>query len=348
MSFTAEQGECSASMMRPSAQMLEFHNGLTMAHLLSVLAEAGVADEVADGPLPVEELAKRTGTNADALHRVLRAVASKGVFTEVSPRVFGITPLGATLRSDAHDSMRELFRFQGHPCMLQAYAAIGHSLRTARPAFEHAHGASLYTYLEQRPDLTELFSGAMGNAARQLQRSALDAYDLSAARRLVDVGGAHGHLMADILSRYPHLKGVVFDQPHVVPGAVDVLTKAGVADRAETVGGDYLRDVPADGDVYTISHVLHQLSNAEAVTLLANVRSVMAPAGRVLVIDPVIPDGDVPHPGKFMDITMLILTQGRDRTELELADLFGQAGLRHVETLLLLDPSSLVVAEALS
>jgi hypothetical protein len=336
--------ESAKGVMQSTVQMLEFHNGLSMAHILSVLAEIGVADQVTDGPLGVEELAERTGTNADALYRVLRAAASKGVFTEVLPRTFGLTPLAATLRSDVDGSLRDIFRLQGQPSMREAYAAIGHSVRTGEPAFEHVNGNTLFSYLGERPELSELFSSAMGNAARQIQRPVIDAYDLSDVRRLIDIGGAHGHLVAAILSRYPKMNGVVFDLPNVVPGAADVLAEAGVADRAEMVGGDYLRAVPAQGDAYMISHVLHQVNDAEAVTVLTNIRKVMAPVGRVLVIDPVIPAGDLPHPGKFMDITMLTLTQGRDRTEPELTGLFEQAGLRHVETVSLSAPSSVVVA----
>jgi predicted O-methyltransferase YrrM len=346
MPGVGKPNENANGVMQSTIQMLEFHNGLGMAHLLSVIAEIGLADQLTDGPLGVEELAERTGTNADALYRVLRAVASKGVFTEVSPRTFGLTPLSATLRSDVDGSLRDVFRLQGQPCMQQTYAAIGHSVRTGEPAFEHVHGTTLFSYLTERPELSELFSSAMGNAARQIQRPVIDAYDLSGVRRLIDIGGAHGHLVAAILSRYPEMKGVVFDLPNVVPGAADVLTEAGVADRAEMVGGDYLHAVPAHGDAYTISHVLHQVSDAEAVTVLTNIRKVMNPVGRVLVIDPVIPEGDLPHPGKFMDITMLMLTQGRDRTEPELAGLFEEAGLRHVETVALSAPSSVVVAMA--
>jgi predicted O-methyltransferase YrrM len=346
MSGVGKLNENANGDMQSTVQMLEFHNGLGLAHILSVIAEIGVADQVTNGPLGIEELAERTGTNTDALYRVLRAVASKGVFTEVAPRTFGLTPLAATLRSDVDGSMRDVFRLQGQPCMQEAYAAIGHSVRTGEPAFEHVHGTTLFSYLAERPELSELFSSAMGNAARQIQRPAIDAYDLSDVRRLIDIGGAHGHLVAAILSRYPKMNGVVFDLPNVVPGAADVLTEADVADRTEVVGGDYLRAVPAQGDAYTISHVLHQITDAEAVTVLTNIRQVMAPGGRVLVIDPVIPEGDLPHPGKFMDITMLLLTQGRDRTEPELAGLFEQAGLRRVETVALSAPSSVVVAMA--
>ena len=326
------------------SQMWDFHSGLRMGFMLSAIAEIGIADELVEGPLPVDELAQRTGSNADGLYRVLRAMASKGVFTETSHRVFGLTPLADILRSDTENSLRDVFRLQGKHFMRNAYAEIGYSIRTGKPAFDHVNGEGLFTYLARHPEMNELFSGAMGNAAGQTQQSAVEAYDLTGVRRLVDVGGAHGHLLASILSRYPAMKGVVFDQPHVAPGAQRVLAEAGVLDRAELVGGDYLASVPAGGDAYVISHVLHQLSDREAITVLTNIRRVMDPAGRVLVIDPLLPEGDVPHPGKFMDITMMALSEGRDRTEAEFAEVFAKAGLRLADTVGLNTASSVVVA----
>lgn len=328
----------------PAVQMTEFHSGLRMALLLSVLAELGIADELGEGPLPVEEIAERTEAHVDGLYRALRAVASKGVFTEVEPRVFGLNEVAQTLRTGVQGSMRDIFRLQGQQFMLHAYADIGHSVRTGEPAFEHVHGTGLFSYLGERPEMSDLFSRAMGNAARQVQRAAIDVYDLSGVRCLVDVGGAHGHLVSAILSRYPQMSGVVFDRPEVVPGAAKVLAEAGVADRAELVGGDYLESVPAGADAYVISHVLHQLSDSEAVTVLRNIRSAMDPAGQVVILDPVLPEGDTPHPGKFMDITMMALTAGRDRTEAELGAVLAEAGLRLVETIALAAPSSVAVA----
>ncbi|MFM9611947.1 methyltransferase [Streptomyces niveiscabiei] len=326
------------------SKMWDFHSGLRMGFMLSAIAEIGIADQLVDGPLSADELAERTGNDPDGLYRVLRAMASKGVFTETSRRVFALTPLAEILRSDTPHSLRDVFRLQGKHFMRNAYAEIGYSIRTGRPAFDHVNGEELFTYLARHPEMNELFSGAMGNAAGQTQKSAVATYDLTGVRRLVDVGGAHGHLLASILSRYPDMKGVVFDQPHVVPGAERVLAEAGVLDRAELVGGSYLEAVPPAGDTYVISHVLHQLSDAEAITVLSNIRRVMDPAGQVLVIDPVIPEGDAPHPGKFMDITMMALSQGRDRTEAEFAEVFGKADLRLTGTVGLDAPSSVVIA----
>jgi hypothetical protein len=327
------------------SKMMEFHSGLRMGFMLSAVAEIGVADQLADGPLSADDLAERTGSNADALYRVLRAMASKGVFTEVSRRRFDLTPLAEILRSDAPNSLRDVFRLQGQKFMRNAYAEIGYSIRTGEPAFDHVNGMELFAYLARYPEMNDLFSGAMGNAAGHTQQAAIEAYDLTGMRKLVDVGGAHGHLLASILTKYPDMEGAVFDQPHVVPGAEQVLRDAGVLDRAELVGGNYLESVPAGGDVYTISHVLHQLSDAEAVTVLTNVRRVMSPDGRVLAIDPVIPEGDAPHPGKFMDITMMALSRGRDRTREEFAEVFEKAGLRLIDTIGL-GASSVVVGAA--
>ncbi|WP_461013658.1 methyltransferase [Streptomyces daliensis] len=326
------------------SRMWDFHSGLRMGFMLSAIADIGIADQLVEGPLSVDELAERTGSNADGLYRVLRAMASKGVFTETSHRVFGLTPLAEIMRSDTANSLRDVFRLQGKHFMRNAYAEIGYSIRTGRPAFDHVNGEELFAYLARHPEMNELFSGAMGNAAGQTQQAAVEAYDLTGVRKLVDVGGAHGHLLASILARYPDMEGVVFDQPHVVPGAERVLDEAGVLDRAELVGGSYLESVPSGGDAYMISHVLHQLSDSEAITVLANVRRAMNPTGRVLVIDPVIPEGDAPHQGKFMDITMMALSRGRDRTEAEFIEVFEKADLRLVDTIGLASPSSVVIA----
>lgn len=327
------------------AAMMGFHSGLRIGHMLSAVAELGVADELVGGPLPVDELASRTSSNGDALYRVLRALASRGVFTEVSRRTFGLTPLADTLRSDAERSMRDMFRLQGKPFMRDSYGAIEHTIRSGEPGFEHVNGTTLFEYLSARPEMTELFSKAMGNGARQVQRAAVAAYDFSGITRLVDVGGAHGHLLAMILGQYTKMRGVLFDQPHVVSGAGEFLRDTGLADRIEVVGGSYFDAVPSGGDGYMMSHVLHQLSDEEALTVLGNIRDAMTGDGCLMIIDPVLPEGDTPHPGKFMDITMLALTRGRDRTEEELRELLDKAGLRLAETVALEAPSSIVVAK---
>lgn len=328
----------------PSVQMMQLLYGSLVAHLVTVVAELGVADLVADQPRPVEELAGSTGTNPDALYRALRTLAGQGVFTEVTPRTFGLTPLAATLRTGGSGSLRDYARYWGLPERQRAFAELGYSVRTGRSAFAHVHGIDWWSHLAANPQQDALFNDVMGYLARQLHAAAIEAYDLSDVRRLVDVGGGHGHLVATIVRRYPGLSAVVFDQPHVVAGAEVVLAEAGVGDRVELVGGDFFDSVPVGGDAYVLSMILHDWSDVEAAAILGNVRAAMDPTGRILVIDTVIPEGDTAHFGKLMDIVMLACLTGRERTEAEFAALFESAGLRHAETRTTSSPTSVIVA----
>ncbi len=317
-----------------------------LTQLVGVAAELGVADLLAEGPRPVDELAGPTGTNSDALYRVLRALAAQGIFTEVAPRTFGLTPAGAALRQDVQGSMRDLARYFGMPARNHAFVELLHAVRTGEPAFEHVHGTDYWSYLADHPGDAAIFDNAMGNLARQVHAVALEACDLSGIRVAVDVGGGHGHLAAALLGRYPDLGAVVFDLPHVVAGADKVLADAGVGHRADTVGGDFFTAVPEGGDAYVLSMILHDWDDARATAILANVRRAMDPGAKVIVVDAVIPQGDHPHLGKLLDIVMLTLLPGRERTEAEFAALFRAAGLCHAETRAPSSPTSVLVATA--
>lgn len=316
----------------PAMQMLEMLYGALATQLLSVAAELGVADALADGPCEVDELARRCAADAGALYRALRALAGLGVVTETAHRRFALTPLGETLRSGVAGSLRELARDVGGRTRLHAYSALSHSVRTGQPAFDHAHGTSMWAYLQQHPDEVELFGQAMGNLAAHAHATAFAAYDLSDTRTLVDVGGGEGYLLATLLPRYPEMRGVLFDEAHVTEGAPRVLSAAGVADRTEVVGGDVFESVPPGGDVYVLSSILFSYTDDEARTILANIRRAMAPGGRVLVLEPILPDGDTTHPGTLLDVCQLALHRGGVRGQAEFAALFDAAGLSLAET----------------
>ncbi len=318
--------------------------GSLLTQLLGIAAELGVADLVAEEPRPVEDLARETSTQPDGLYRVLRALAAQGVFSEIAPRTFGLTPTASALRTGVPGSMRDLARYFGMPARNHAFVELLHTLRTGEPAFDDVHGTDWWSYLAEHPTDAAIFDNAMGNLARQVHAMALEACDLSDARLLVDVGGGHGHLVAALLGRYPELHALVFDLPHVVAGADKVLAEAGVADRAGTAGGDFFAAVPEGGDAYVLSMILHDWDDARAIAVLTNVRRAMSPRGKVIVVDAVIPEGDHPHTGKLIDIVMLALLPGRERTEAEFAALFSAAGLRHVETRAPASPTSLLVA----
>ncbi|WP_207934284.1 methyltransferase [Actinomadura sp. KC06] len=327
------------------SEMIWLLSGMPLAAMLQAIAEIGVADELVDGPLSVDELAERTGSDPDALYRMLRAVATRGVFTETSHRTFALTQLAQILRSDLPNSLRDAFRMHGQKCMRDTFAEVGHTLRTGTPAFEYANGMPLFQYFAHRPETKDLFESFTGTAARRMQHAALEGYDLTGVRKLVDIGEMHGRLLATILSQYPEMRGVYVDQPFIVPRAEQVLGEAGVADRAELVGANYLEsELPADADVYLLPQVLHRIGDEEAITLLKSIRQVMPPTGRVLIIDPVLPEGDVPHLNKVLDATMLLLGPIRDRTEAELNRLFEKAGLRQDSVHGRALPSAVVVA----
>lgn len=330
----------------PQVSVLRMIYGAVSTRLITLAAELRVADLIADGSGGVDELATATGTDADALYRVLRTLAGIGVFTEVSPRTFGQTPLSATLRTDSASSVRDAVLELGSPETFGSLMALEHSVRTGEPAFDRTYGEDWWSYLAARPERAEVFNNVQTITARQVHSLVLEPYDLGGPRRLVDVGGGHGTLVAAMLRRYPELTGVVFDQPAVVAGAQQVLDAAGVADRAETLGGDFFESVPEGGDVYLLTMILHDWNDERSIRILTNIRKAMAPGARILVIDPVIPEGDTPHLGKFIDIFMLMHFAGRERTEREFVALFEAAGLRHVETRHSGAPSSLLVAEA--
>lgn len=315
-----------------------------LTELVVVVAELGLADLVADGPRDVDDLAKQLDVTPDGLHRVLRALASYGVFREVAPRVYASTPLADTLRDAAPGSMRQWARLWGLPERRAALGALLHTVRTGQPAFEHLHGTTWWSHLDTHPDQAAVFRGAMGDLSRELHAAAVNGYDLTGVRRLVDVGGGTGQLVTLLLRRYPELTAVLFDQPAVVPHAHRLFTGAGVADRVEVVGGDFFEAVPANGDAYLLSMILHDWTDAQAVAVLTNVRRAMRPDGRVLVVDAVVPEDGSRHDGKLRDIIMLALHPGRERTEREFADLFHRAGLRLRETVAVSASTGLLVA----
>jgi hypothetical protein len=326
------------------SEMIWLLSGVPIGYMLQAVAELGIADELADGPLSVEKLAERTGSNADALYRVLRSVATRGVFTEVSHRTFGLTQLAHILRSDVPNSLRDAFLIHAQKCIRDTFGEIGHSIRTGKSAFERANGAPVFQYFAMRPEVKGLFDSFTSTAARRMQYAAIEACDLTGVRKLVDIGEMHGRLLASILAKYPLMYGVYFDLPFVVWGAEQVLGEAGVNDRAELVSGNYLESVPPDGDVYILPQLLHRLGDAEAITVLRNIRRVMSPNGRILVIDPVLREGDLPHLAKVLDAIMLLLGPVKDRTEAEYIEIFEKAGLRLTEVIARALPSSVVVA----
>lgn len=308
----------------PAAALLQLITGYWETQAIYVAAKLGLADLMADGPVRVEVLAASTHTDAPTLQRLLRALAGDGVFREAVPGAFGLTPLGERLRSGVPGSMRSLAIMHGE----EQYRAWGELLHSVQTAFDHRFGMPYFAYLAQHPDADRVFNAAMSDWTNQLADAVAETYDFSPVRTVVDVGGSYGTLLVAILRRYPALRGVLFDQPHVVVAAEAQLTAAGMVERCRVVGGDFFVALPAGGDAYVLAQILHDWDDARCLSILRQCRRVLPEAGRVLVVELVLPAGDEPSFTKWMDLHMLVLPGGRERTATEYDALFQAVGSR--------------------
>lgn len=309
----------------PPATLLQMMTGYWVSQALYVAAKLGVADLLAAGPRPVEELAAATQTDAPSLRRVLRALVSVGVFTEARPGTFALTPLAALLRTGTPDSMRALAIMYAEE-QYRAWGDLLHSVQTGETAFERRFGTSYFAYLAQHPEADRVFNEAMTGWTTQLVGAVVDAYDFSPFKTIADVGGSYGTLLAAMLRSNPAARGILFDQPHVVAAAGEQLVVAGVAERCTTVGGDFFVEVPAGGDAYVLAQILHDWDDERSVAILRQCRRAMPAHGKLLVIELVLPPGEEPFFGKWLDLHMLVLLGARERTATEYDALFRAAG----------------------
>jgi SAM-dependent methyltransferase len=312
----------------PHAQVIQMATGYWISRAVYVAAELGIADVLKDGAKSAQEIATETGTHAPALRRVLRSLASVGLFRTESDGRFSLTPLGASLQSNAPGAARSSVLYLAGQMWWSAWGEVLHSVRTGETGVEKALGVSAYEYLEQHPDLGAHFNAAMIGYHGDEPAAIVDAYDFSSAQRVVDVGGGSGNLLRTILAANPTIQGTLFERPQVVPDAGRNLAAAGVADRCEIVGGDFLKAVPGGGDVYIVSHCIHNWDEEDCVRILENCRRAMGTGGRLLIIEAVISPGDEPDPAKLLDLAMLVIPGGEERSEDEYRDLLEKAGFR--------------------
>lgn len=298
----------------------------SVSRALYVTAKLGIADLLAAGPRASDDLAKASGADPGALFRLLRAMASVGLFTEVSPRRFGLTPMGETLKSKQPAAVRETVLALAGGWAWAAFGEFEHAVRTGKPGFEKAHGMGAFDYLAKHPEDAALFNDAMIGVHGPEPAAVAKAFDFSGLGTLVDVGGGTGSLIAAILTTNPKLKGVLFDMPHVEKPARERLGSLGLADRCKVVAGSFFDSVPA-GDGYVLSHIIHDWDEARCLKILGNCLKAN-PKARVMIVEMVIPPGDVPHPGKMLDLMMLNVPGGMERSEAEYGELLGKAGYK--------------------
>jgi hypothetical protein len=300
-----------------------------LSSAVSVAAELGIADHLAAGPRAAPEIAAAVGADAPTLYRLMRACADIGLFREAPDRRFTLTAAGDALRSDSPGSLRNFARWVALPADRHTWEGLAETVRTGRPAFARVHGGEVWEHFRDNPEVAEIFDNAMSELSRQVIAPAVAAYDWSGLHHVVDVGGGHGTLLAQILTTLPRAHGVLFDQPEVIEGAGSPLDAAGVRDRSELVGGDFFAQVPAGGDAYVLSNIIHDWDDEPSRRILTNCRDAMAPGGRILLVEAVVPDDGTPDVTvKLMDLDMLVISGGQQRTGAQFDALFQQCGLK--------------------
>lgn len=329
----------------PDTVLMQMLFGAQMQRSVCVAARLGIPDLLGEGGKTARELASATGTNAPSLYRLLRTLASIGVFAENAENKFELTPLSELLRSDAPNSVRDFAVMMGEDWIWQAIGELPYSVETGGVAHEKVQGMGSFEFFQKNDEAGKVFNAAMTNFTRAIIPAFVEAYDFSGVSRLVDVAGGHGLLLAGVLKANPHLRGVLFDLPFVIEGSGELLAAEGVSDRVELVSGSFFESVPAGADAYMMKHIIHDWDDESSIKILRNIRSAMDANGKVLIVEMVVPEGSEPHPSKALDILMLVMEGGKERTKDEYAKLLEAAGLRLTRVIPTKSPYSVVEGE---
>jgi len=328
MASSSTKGAAPAS---PAAaqQMLQLATAYMAPACLYVAAKLRIADQLADGPRPVSDLAGgQRGVHEKSLYRVMRALASMGVFAETGARTFSNTPLSELLREHVPGSMRDAVLWLASPTHFRVFAETGHSVETGETALKKVTGLEAFEYFKQTPEEDQAFNAAMSGLTANFAPAVLEAYDFSGLGTIADIGGGHGKLMTSILKKHYGVRGIVFDAPHVATGAGPHIESMGLSERCKAVGGDFFQSAPA-ADSYILKSVIHDWDDDKAIAVLKNCAAAMhGNEGKVLLLEMVLSPGNEPHIGKWIDLEMLMMAGGHERTETEFAELLSRAGLR--------------------
>jgi SAM-dependent methyltransferase len=344
--MTPDQPLPQVAPLSPYAQMVQMSQGHLFTQALYVMAKLGVADLLAAAPRTSRDLAAATGMHALSLYRVLRTLAGMSVLREEAGQTFRLTPLGATLQSAPADSLRNFVLMNGASWFWQSCGEMLYAVQTGDTGAEHALGTPIFAYLAGHPDEAAIAHGAMVAVHGPEARAIATAYDLSTVTTLVDVGGGYGNLLIVLLAANPQLQGILFEQPHVVEEAAKRLQATEVAGRCEVIAGDFFASVPKGGDAYLLSHVVHDWDGAHLHTLLGNCHRALAPGGRLLLVEMVLPGPNQPSPGRLLDLVMLTMAGGQERTAAEYEELLGRTGFHLTRVVPTDSPVSVIEAVA--
>ncbi|HEX5431894.1 MAG TPA: methyltransferase [Bryobacteraceae bacterium] len=311
----------------PHAALLQMLTGKWVSFMISAVAKFGIADHLKSGPRSVEELASVTGTQKRALYRLLRAAAGVGIFAELADGRFEQTPLSDPLRSDANPCVRNMALFLVDEFHMRSWEQLPWCVETGRPGPYKIYGMGAFDWLTKHPEEGVNFNNAMTDMSQSDAPAIASSYDFSQFERIVDVAGGHGTLLAAILEKTPHLRGILLEMPHVAEEARKSPILAAYRDRAEILGGSFFEQVP-EADAYIMKHIIHDWDDPEAIKILSNCRKAIRPGGKLLVADKVVPGGNEPSLSKLMDLEMMVMPGGLERTEPEWRELFAASGFR--------------------
>lgn len=312
-------------MDAPHSQLDRMITGYWLSQAIYAAAKFGIADLLAAGPRTADDLAGETSTNADALYRLLRALASAGIFIEGPPRTFALTPLAEPLQADVPGSKRALALMAGDE-QFAAWTEVVYSIQTGKKAFDKVFGKPVFDYLGEHHEKAKIFDAAMVGIHGRESGAVRAAYDFSSIKTIVDIGGGNGSQLIALLQANPHMRGILFDLPHVVERAKEPIAAAGLAGRCEVVAGSFFEAVPAGADAYFMRHIIHDWEDEKSLTILRNCHKAMPTDGRLLLVESVIPPGNDPFAGKFLDLVMLMIPGGKERTADEYRTLLADAG----------------------
>jgi O-methyltransferase domain/Dimerisation domain len=310
----------------PHVRLIQMGTAQWVSRIVYAAAKLGLADQLAAGPKSAAELASPMAVHAPSLQRLMRTLASLGLLTECTGQRYALTTLGEALKTGAPGSARSAVLVTGSSWMDGAFENIVHAIQTGETGFEKAHGVTLFDYLSQHPDNASQFSEMMVGFHGAEPPAVASAYDFSSFSIIVDVGGATGNMLAAILNLHKRPRGILFDRPQVVSDAPALLRAQGVNDRVTIESGDFFETVPVGGDAYILSHIIHDWREEQCLRILGQCRRAMQPQGRLLVVEMVLPAGDTPHLGKMLDMVMLVVPGGQERTEAEYSSLLNKAG----------------------
>ncbi|MFC5994065.1 methyltransferase [Pseudonocardia hispaniensis] len=306
--------------------------GFFPAQVIHAIAQLEVAEHLAAGPLPLDELARRTGTHPPSLYRLLRAAAALDLVRLEPGGLAALSPDGGLLRRAAPGSVGRLAMLFCGDQTWRSWGELAESVRTGQPAFDSITGRSAFAFLAEHPELAAVFTEAMAEVSRAAAPAVVASCDLSGIATLADLGGGNGTLLSEFLAATPGLRGILFDTAEGLGDADEVLAAAGVADRTEQVAGDFFTAVPPRCDGYLLKSVLHDWNDEDCLRILATTRAAMGPHATLFVVEPVVPtdrEGLARAQVTLMsDLNMLVCTGGRERTEDEFSTLLAGAGLR--------------------